>query len=394
MLEQNRLGSRDQQSARSRPSGKLAALRVGAALGILDEIAPLSAAEPWDNVGLLAGRAEWPARRWLLALDLTDAVAREALRTRAELLVVYHPPIFKGIRAVTADAAAPTSLLPDLLAARVSIIALHTALDVASPGTNDVLLDLFDTIERRPLQPSVREPHDYKLVVFAPAGDVARLREALAAAGAGTIGHYSQCSFELRGHGTFLGDKSTRPSVGGKQRLELVEESRLEMVAPRSRLSEIVRALYATHSYEEPAFDIYPRSAVERRGATGLGRVGTLRKAVRGGELISRLRGSVDLSAAQVVGDVRRKFESVTAAAGAFDAGAFRDPRSLVLTGEMKHHAALDLIKRGVAAIALGHYASERPALEWLAKRLQSAGCAVKIARADGAALRPISTGD
>ena len=80
-------------------------------------------------------------------------MADEALRTRCDLLVAYHPPIFKGLHAIVPDASGPTARLPDLLRAGVSVIALHTALDAAAGGTNDVLLDCFELAERRPLEP-------------------------------------------------------------------------------------------------------------------------------------------------------------------------------------------------------------------------------------------------
>ena len=70
----------------------------------------------------------------------------------------------------------PDELLPDLLAARVSIIALHTALDAAIGGTNDVLLGPFDPVKRFPLEPLVRTDRQYKLVVFVPPGEVDGLR--------------------------------------------------------------------------------------------------------------------------------------------------------------------------------------------------------------------------
>jgi dinuclear metal center YbgI/SA1388 family protein len=332
----------------------------------LNVLAPFEYAAEWDNVGLLAGRAEWPARRGLLAIDLTDAVAREALRKRVNVLVLYHPPIFKGIRAVTPEAAGPTTLLPDLLAAKISILALHTALDAAVGGTNDVLLDIFAPAKRYPLEPLVLENRAYKLVVFVPPKEVDRLRRALAAAGAGVIGHYSECSFELSGRGTFRGDETTQPTVGRKQVLEHADEVRLEMVLPRDRLGAVVRALYAAHSYEEPAFDVYPLHEPAGRGAVGMARVGVLRKPERGTALVAGLERRVDLACACVVGDLRRRFRSVTAAAGAFGVRAFRDPDSLVLTGEFKHHDALELQRRGITAVHLGHHASERPVLDWL----------------------------
>jgi putative NIF3 family GTP cyclohydrolase 1 type 2 len=366
--------------------------RVADVLAAVAALAPLEYAAEWDNVGLLTGRPEWPGRRGLLAIDLTDAVGREALRSRVNVLVVYHPPIFKGIRSVTPDAACPTTLLPDLLAARISIIALHTALDAAVGGTNDVLLDIFRPARRYPLEPLVQENRQYKLVVFVPPQEVDHLRQALAAAGAGVIGHYTQCSFELRGRGTFLGDETTQPTIGRKQTLEHADEVRLEMVLPRARLGPVVRALYAAHSYEEPAFDVYPIHEAAGRGAVGGGRVGVLREPARGTDLVARLGRRVDLSAALVVGDLKRGFHSVTAAAGAFGVRAFRDPDSLVLTGEFKHHDALELQRHGITALHLGHYASERPALDWLKKWLHKSlpGFRLDIAAADRAPLRPL----
>lgn len=366
--------------------------RVADLLVALDALAPFRSAADWDNVGLLAGRPQWPARRGLLAIDLTDAVAREALRKRADVLVLYHPPIFKGIRAVTPEAAGPTTLLPDLLAAKVSVLAVHTALDAAVGGTNDVLLDVFRPARRYPLEPLVHEDRQYKLVVFAPPREVERLRRSLSAAGAGRIGHYSECSFELPGRGSFRGDETTQPAVGRKQVLEHVDEVRLEMVLPRARLGPVVRALFAAHSYEEPAFDIYPLHEAAGRGAVGLGRVGVLRRRERGTELLARLRRRVDLSCALVVGSLQRRFRSVTAAAGAFGIQAFRDPESLVLTGEFKHHDALELQRRGVTAVHLGHYASERPVLDWLRSWLRESLPATRlaVAVADHAPFAPL----
>lgn len=362
-----------------------AATLVGDIHAALDAIAPFQHAESWDNVGLLAGSLEWPAARALLTIDLTDAVAREALERGANLVIAYHPPIFKAIRAVTPDCDGPTSLLPDLLAARVAIIALHTALDVAAGGTNDVLLDFFDVTERRPLTPIVRESQTLKLVVFVPPAEAERLRAALAGAGAGDIGHYAECSFELHGRGSFRGDETTNPTVGRRGALEHVDEVRLEMVVPRARLAEVVRALYAAHSYEEPAFDLYPLLELPARATPGLGRVGMLRRPMRGGDLTRRLGRAVDLTLASAVGTLDRPFSSVTAAAGAFGSKHFRDRDSLVLTGELKHHDALELLRKGVTAVCLDHSTSERPVLKMLKRRVAAALPDVRfeISRAD-----------
>jgi hypothetical protein len=225
----------------------------------------------------------------------------------------------------------------------------------------------------------------YKLAVFVPADEVERLRAALSDAGAGVIGRYNACSFELRGRGSFRGDETTSPTIGRRGRLERVDEVRLEMVAPRSRIGEIVRALYANHTYEEPAFDLYPLHELAGRGRAGMGRVGVLSRPTSGRRLARQLARIVDTSTATVVGELGRSFRRVTAAAGSFGVHGFRDPDSLVITGEFKHHDALELLKRGVTAIALGHDASERPVLPRVRDRLRQAlpGVTIEIARSD-----------
>lgn len=383
---------RGARTAKAGGKPSAAAFTVERLQALLDEIAPARFAAEWDNVGLLAGRAEWPAARVLLAIDLTDAVAREALRERTDALVVYHPPIFKGIRSITPRSEAPTTMLPDLLASRVSIIALHTALDAAPGGTNDQLLDLFDCARRYPLVDQFESEKSFKLVTFAPPADLDRLRRGMSEAGAGIIGHYSECSFETPGQGTFLGDETTRPTVGRRGVLERVDEVRLEMVVPAARLGAVVRALYAHHSYEEPAFDVYPLREPLGRGQAGMGRVGVLRRPQRGTALVSKLRSRVDLSAATVVGSLTRTFPRVVAAAGSFGPRALRDPDALVLTGELKHHEALELLGRGVTAVCLGHYTSERPVLNSVLRtlRARAPGIRVGISRADAPPLRAL----
>ena len=172
-----------------------------------------------------------------------------------------------------------------------------------------------------------------------------------------------------------------------------VDEVRLEMVVPHFSVQAVVRALYAKHSYEEPAFDLHPLHVAPGRGAVGMGRVGRLRKPTRGPALVANLRERVDLAGATIVGNLQRTFHFVTAAAGSFGVKSFRDPASLVLTGELKHHDALELLRRGVTAICTGHYASERPVLSVVREKLRTRlkGIRVEIARADRAPFAALS---
>jgi hypothetical protein len=97
-----------------------------------------------------------------------------------------------------------------------------------------------------------------KLVVFVPADALDAVRDAVFAAGAGRIGDYERCSWYAEGTGTFLGGEATEPAIGERGREERVPELRLETVYPADREADVVRALRASHPYEEPAFDLYP----------------------------------------------------------------------------------------------------------------------------------------
>ena len=113
---------------------------------ILDYIwtlAPIEYRMPWDNVGLLLGRSGTEVRRCLLALDATAAVADEARDLGCELVVSHHPVIFRGDKHVT-DLDPLTEPELRFLENRVSVISMHTNLDCAPGGVNDVLAAMLD----------------------------------------------------------------------------------------------------------------------------------------------------------------------------------------------------------------------------------------------------------
>ena len=90
----------------------------------------------------------------------------------------------------------------------------------------------------------------------------------------GNIGQYRECSFRLAGTGTFYGTESTKPTVGEKGRREDVSEWRLEVICPAERVDAAIAALRRAHSYEEPAYDVYPLRTSP--SAVGEGRLGKL----------------------------------------------------------------------------------------------------------------------
>jgi dinuclear metal center YbgI/SA1388 family protein len=226
-------------------------MQLSTIIAILEEIAPPSLAESWDNVGLLSGDPNQDISGILLTIDYSPAVAEEARANQCDLVIAYHPPIFHPLKRLVAG-----SLVFDAIRRGVAIYSPHTALDVAEGGTNDLLADVLGLTDRQPLRPGELKPTQYKLVVFVPVEAVQRVSRALFEAGAGNIGNYSSCSFRSPGTGTFFGREGARPAVGEAGRLEQVEEVRLETIVPITGVNAVLGALRQSHPYEEPAYDL------------------------------------------------------------------------------------------------------------------------------------------
>lgn len=352
----------------------------------LENLAPLSLAQSWDNVGLLLGDRGAAVRRVLLCIDLTPRVVREAIRGRIDFVVAYHPPVFKPIQRLCADSAGAEACVFRCAQSGIAVYSPHTALDAATGGTNDVLAAAVGVRDARPLE-YVGAPDGprCKLVTFVPPSFVDRVADALFSAGAGRIGEYEKCSYRVSGRGTFWGGESTHPAVGTRGRFESVEEVRLETVVPEDRVPATVAALRAAHPYEEPAFDLYPLRAVP---IGGIGRIGILKSPTSLSALARRLRRGLDAGCVQIVGERGQRLKRAILIAGAAGSLPFRAAigrSDVVVTGEIRHHDALAIARAGAAAVALGHWASERPVLKNLAGslRTQLPGIRIAVSAAD-----------
>jgi dinuclear metal center YbgI/SA1388 family protein len=365
--------------------GQASALTVRDLVLAMERIAPVHGAESWDNVGLMLGSAEAAlgAGPVVLTIDLTEAVAAEALGRGAAAIVSYHPPIFEGLKRLTGETARGRALLA-CAAKGVAVYSPHTALDAAAGGMTDWLADgvLDGTVkaDRRAIVPSAGVPGDgeVKIVTFVPREAVEAVRNALATAGAGIIGAYTVCSFAGEGVGTFLGGAGTNPAVGAAGRLEQVREVRLEMVCARRAVAVALETLKQFHPYEEAAVDVYALEARPQRAA-GAGRRLQLDQPVALDVVVERLRGHLRLGAGAV--RVARAVSGVYAnmvsrigvcpgAGGSLALEAMKAGCEVFVTGEMKHHEVLACVEGGMSVVLAGHTETERAYLPRLAERL------------------------
>lgn len=352
----------------------------------LQVIAPLHLAAAWDHVGLLSGPLSAPIRRVLIALDLTRAVANEALRNATDLLICYHPPIFKPLLDLRTGGDQPEKLAVELAAKNVWIYSPHTALDAAPGGTNDTLAQVLGATVCGSLGYAPTATRYLKLVTFVPESAVEQVAEAVYSAGAGHLGpgsRYSQCSFRTAGTGTFFGDESAMPAVGQKGQLERVSEIRFETVLPATLAGPVVAALKQAHPYEEPAFDLLMMENPPEN--VGLGRLADLPTPLSLTSLALHIRRSLHLPQVQMIGPKNERLRRLAIVAGSagrlpLEAVARGEAFDCLITGELKHHDMLALRAAGLSAICLGHAESEKPVLTALRDRLTQRFTALPMA--------------
>jgi dinuclear metal center YbgI/SA1388 family protein len=330
---------------------------VAAVLEHLAPAAPPGKAAGWDPVGLQLGDPGASVHRVGVCHEVTAPVVDAARDASIDLLISYHPLLFRPVGRITAGSG-PAGRAYSLVRAGVAVAVVHTAFDVAPGGTADALADALNLADQSGFGPAW--PSDsVRIVTFVPAGDADAVAAAMADAGAGRIGNYTHCSFRGPGTGVFFPGAGTDPAVGTPGRLETAPEVRLEMVAPRSHEAAVVAALVAAHPYEEPAYDVY-----ERRGDAGMiGRIGSLERAEALEGLAARvgkILGGVVRWAGEGTAPVQRV--AVVPGSGGDLIGAASGADVLV-TGDVKHHAARAALETGMAVIDPGHAATERPGM-------------------------------
>ena len=350
-------------------------------IALLERLAPLELSEDWDNTGLLLeplAAAVRPIERAFLCIDLDEIVLDEAIERGADLLIAYHPPLFRGLKRLRARSPEERVLLR-ALDAGLPVYSPHTALDAASDGVNDWLGRAFGSGRTTPLFAHSTKPAsvEFKLVVFVPEPQVADLRSALSRElGLGKIGNYSECGYELAGRGSFFGNTAAAPRVGERGKLSFVAETRLEMRCPASAVKDLARVIAAHHPYEEPAWDLYPLSTPPRADV-GAGRLLQLDTPISLADAVTRLKTHLAVATVRVAtAGIHAAGTPILRIALCAGAGGSLFERvhdaDLFVTGEMRHHDVLAKLRAGSSVILSEHTHTERGFLPEFGRRLQS----------------------
>ena len=336
-------------------------------LAILDNIAPLTLAEPWDNCGLLVDAVD-TYLNIMVCLDVTVEVVNEAVAKGCNLIVSHHPPIFDKLSRISQDDIAFKAIQQG-----ISLYAAHTNMDKAPEGLNQVLAEMIGLNDINGLGTETIDSY-VKIVVFCPITDEQKIGEALSAVDAGHIGNYKDYAFSTSGTGRFYPLLDTNPTIGKPGMLETVEEVRIETIIEKEKASKAINRIKASHSYEEPVIDIYPLEYPCDNAA--LGRIGKLKNKTTVSDLIKTITSAIHPAGLKVTGRMDQMVETVAVSCGAgadliFEAAS--QGADVFITGEIKHHHYLAAKQAGIILIEAGHYDTEKQFVKIMHSRLQDA---------------------
>ncbi|HEN20519.1 MAG TPA: Nif3-like dinuclear metal center hexameric protein [Desulfobacteraceae bacterium] len=329
----------------------------------LESIAPPAFQESYDNSGMQVGDPETEVDTVLLSLDITEEIIEEAVRKGCQLIISHHPLIFKALKRISGKTAVER-VVRNAISNNIAVYSMHTNLDIIRGGVSyrmaekmklsniDVLLALGNKL--------------LKLVVFVPLEHAGKVRDAIFNAGAGYIGNYDRCSYNIRGEGTFRAGPGSDPYAGERGKEHTEEEIRIETVLPEHLKSSVIKAMIESHPYEEVAYDLY-RIENTVPGA-GLGCIGDLPDEPADKEfieIISRVFDARGVRHTALKGRKIRKVALMGGAGGQYVNEAIAAGADAFVTADIKYHAFFDA-GNDILLADIGHYESEIPAVEIL----------------------------
>lgn len=345
----------------------------------MEQWAPKSLAYDWDNVGLQIGSFNKSVKKIMITLDVLESVVDEAIINKVDLIIAHHPLLFKSIKQVNIDKP-QGGIIQKLIHHNISVYASHTNLDAADGGVNDMLCDLLNIESRRVLIDTDTEKL-CKIVVYVPHSHLNNVLDALSDSGAGHIGNYSQCSFQTAGKGTFKPLEGTNPYIGAHNKMELVDEIKIESIVPEGKLQNAVHAIINAHPYEEVAYDILPLKNQGRQ--YGIGRIGTLNKSVKLETFCAYVKTALDIPYLRVIGDLTNQVKTIAILGGSGEKyinAAKQKGADVYITGDMTFHSAQDAMQRELSVIDAGHYIEKvmkKAVKKYLDEKLQPYGIEV-----------------
>jgi dinuclear metal center YbgI/SA1388 family protein len=324
----------------------------------IEKVAPKNTAESWDNVGLMVGDYNSNIKRVMFAHDITDKVLNKAINEKVDLIMSHHPFIFKSIKNITNNDEKGRMILKTIKN-NINLYSAHTNLDFSDIGINDYLLKKIGINESYNLI-DYKYENLYKVVVYVPETYLETVRKTMLKEGAGFIGKYSDCTFGTTGTGTFRPLNGAKPFIGNINKLEEVEEVRLESVIRENNLNNIINKVKKVHPYEEVAYDVYKLE--NKLPYLGYGKFGYLKDEIKIDDFLKLLKEQLNLKNGRIIKGKKEILKKIAVFTGALDEKIIKkiyNKVDLLITGDIKYHIALDIKNLGFNVIDAGHFYTE-----------------------------------
>ena len=341
--------------------------RISDIASLLEAIAPPALQEDYDNSGLLVGEPDTEVTGVLVSLDVTEAVVAEAQEKGCNLIVSHHPLIFRAMKRLTGRDAVERTVMAALRAG-IGLYAIHTNLDNVAHGVNAMMadklgLDDFETL--RPVQNALA-----KVVTFVPEADLDGVRDAMFAAGAGSLGDYDECGFTTAGTGTFRAQEGADPHIGELGERSAVSEARLEVVVERWNVPRVVSAMLSAHPYDLVAHDIV---WLENGHPTaGSGGIGSYDVPLDWPTFVERLKSAFGAAVVRHTAPPEGPIRTVALCGGTGSfllPDAIRAGADVFLSSDFKYHEFFGTEGR-ITIADIGHAEAEGGISQWLVDQL------------------------
>jgi len=337
----------------------------------LEELAPLQYAEDFDNVGLLVGNKDTKVTSILVTLDTTEDLIDEAIAKKCNLIISFHPIIFKGLKKLTGKTYVERIVIK-AIQNNIAIFSIHTALDNALQGVNDIISNKLGLKNKKILMP--QKGSIKKLTTYVPEKNAETLRQSLFNIGAGNIGNYDSCSFNSEGIGTYRGNENSNPVIGEKGKLHHEREVMIAVTFLKHLESKVLNCLFESHPYEEVAYEVTTLDNYNQQ--IGIGMLGELDKATNPKEFLEYVKQTMNVSCIRhtKILDKPIKKVAVLGGSGSFGIQAAKNSGAdIYITSDLKYHDFFTAEDQIILA-DIGHYESEQFTknflVEYLSKKI------------------------
>ncbi|MDP2088873.1 MAG: Nif3-like dinuclear metal center hexameric protein [Flavobacteriaceae bacterium] len=324
---------------------------------IVEEIAPLSYAEDFDNVGLLVGNPDEKVTGVLVALDTLESVVDEAIAKNCNLIISFHPIIFSGLKKLTGKNYVERVVIK-AIQHNIAIYAIHTALDNSMVGVNAKICEILGLNNPKILIPKTQTIQ--KLTTYVPVKNAEKLRLALFGAGAGSIGNYDHCSFNIDGFGTYKANETANPTIGQKGITHQENETCITVIFEKHLEQSILETLFKNHPYEEVAYEMITLN--NKNQHIGLGMIGELSKALDEDEFLKSVKKNMNTACVRHSKILHKKIKRVAVLGGS---GSFAIENAIAagadafITSDLKYHEFYRA-ENNILLIDIGHFESEQ----------------------------------